>query len=102
VATDLARRLVTQYGMSDKLGPRTFGHKEEMVFLGREIHEERNYSEKISAMIDEEVGKFMGNAYKTAKKIITEKRNKLEQIAKRLMEAETIERDEFDLLMKAA
>lgn len=102
VATELARRLITQYGMSIKLGPRTFGQNEEMVFLGREIHENRNYSEKVAAMIDDEVTNFMNEAFETAKKIITEKRHKLEQIAKKLMEVETIEREDFDLLMKAA
>ena len=102
VATELARRLITQYGMSTKLGPRTFGKSEEMVFLGREIHENRNYSEKVAAMIDDEVTNFMNEAHETAKKILTEKRHKLEQIAKRLIEVETIEREDFDLLMKAA
>lgn len=102
VATDLARRLVTRYGMSEKLGPQTFGRKEELIFLGREIHEEKNYSEKMSAIIDEEVGQFIGNAYKTAKKIIMEKRKKLEKIAKKLIEVETLERDEFEMLMKMA
>lgn len=102
VATDLARRLITQYGMSENLGPRTFGRKEELVFLGREIHEEKNYSEKASAMIDEEVTNFMTNAYNTAKDIMAKKRPKLEEIAKRLMEAETIEREEFEAIMKSA
>lgn len=102
VATDLARRLITQYGMSENLGPRTFGRKEELVFLGREIHEEKNYSEKASAMIDEEVTNFMTNAYNTAKDIMAQKRPKLEEIAKRLMEAETIEREEFEAIMKSA
>lgn len=102
VATELARRLITQYGMSTKLGPRTFGQNEEMVFLGREIHENRNYSEKVAAMIDDEVTNFMNEAFETAKKILTEKRHKLEQIANKLVEVETIEREDFDLLMKSA
>jgi cell division protease FtsH len=102
VATDLARRLITQYGMSENLGPRTFGRKEELVFLGREIHEEKNYSEKAAAMIDEEVTNFMMTAHNTAKDIIAKKRAKLEEIAKRLMEAETIEKEEFEAIMKNA
>jgi cell division protease FtsH len=99
-ATELARRLVTKYGMSEKLGPRTFGGREELVFLGREIATEKDYSEEIAAQIDKEVAKFIDNAYHTAKKILTEKRKKLDQIAKQLIKKETIERKEFERLMK--
>jgi cell division protease FtsH len=99
-ATELARRLVTKYGMSEKLGPRTFGGREELVFLGREIATEKDYSEEIAAQIDKEVAKFINNAYHTAKKILTEKRKKLDQIAKQLIKKETIERKEFERLMK--
>jgi cell division protease FtsH len=99
-ATDLARKLITKYGMSDKLGPRTFGNKEELVFLGREIATEKNYSEEVAVQIDKEVTKFIDNAYHTAKKILTEKRKKLDQIAKQLIKKETIERKEFERLMK--
>ncbi len=99
-ATELARRLVTKYGMSEKLGPVTFGGKEELVFLGREIATAKDYSEEVAAQIDKEVAKFIDNAYRTAKKILTEKRKKLDQIAKTLIKKETIERKEFASLMK--
>lgn len=101
-ATELAKKLVTQYGMSEKLGPRTYGQKEELIFLGRELHENRNYSEKVAAIIDDEVTRFVQNAYKTAKKIVTEKRKKLEQISGKLLEVETLEREDFEKLMKMA
>jgi len=95
-ATELARKLVTKYGMSEKLGPVTFGGKEELVFLGREIATEKDYSEEVAA----QVAKFIDNAFHTAKKILTEKRKKLNQIAKQLIKKETIERKEFERLMK--
>jgi len=97
-ATDIARRLVTRFGMS-KLGPRTFGRKEELVFLGKEISEEKNYSESTANKIDQEVSQFIQNAYQTAEKIISEKKEILERIAKTLLEKETIEIDEFNLLI---
>ena len=99
-ATALARRLVTDYGMSDNLGPRTFGEKEEMIYLGREIHEQRDYSEKIAEAIDGEIAGFMSQGAAMAEKVINEHRNKLEVVAKRLLEKETIEKEEFDELMK--
>ncbi len=99
-ATELAHQLVTKFGMSEKLGPRTFGETEEMVFLGREIATEKNYSEEIAAKIDKEVSNFIDQAYQQAKKILTEKRKKLNQIAKELIKKETIERKEFEKLMK--
>lgn len=98
-ATALARRLVTDYGMSEKLGPRTFGEKEEMIFLGREIHEQRDYSEKIAEDIDNEVTGFINQGIVLAEKIIAEQREKLEKVAKRLLEKETIEKDEFEEMM---
>jgi len=98
-ATDTARKLVTRYGMS-ALGPRTFGHKEELVFLGKEMSEERNYSEATAKEIDSEVSRFIGDAYKTAERIITEKKETLERIAKTLLEKETLEQEEFNELLK--
>lgn len=98
-ATALARRLVTDYGMSDKLGPRTFGEKEEMIFLGREIHEQRDYSEKIAEAIDLEVTGFINQGIELAEKIIKERRTELEKVAKELLEKETIEKEEFEALM---
>ncbi len=97
-ATKLARKMVTDYGMSDKLGPRTFGHKEEMVFLGREISEQRDYSEKVAQDIDDEVHRIIQQAYDTAKKILTENKPKLAQIAERLIAQETIEGAELEAL----
>lgn len=100
-ASDLARKLVTKFGMSDKLGPITYGKIEEMVFLGREIATEKNYSEKIAGEIDREVKNFIDKAFNLAKKIIVSRKKILQAIAKRLIEKETIERDEFDALIKS-
>jgi cell division protease FtsH len=99
-ATATARELVTKYGMSEKLGPRTFGSREEMVFLGRDIHEQRDYSEKYAEMIDEEVTRMVNEAMETAKRVITEKRHKLDLIAKELLEKETIEKEAFEALFE--
>lgn len=99
-ASTLARELVTKYGMSDKLGPIAFGQQSDMVFLGREIHEQRNYSEQKAAEIDHEVALFIENALKTAKKVLEENKVKLDKIANRLIEVETIEKEEFEELMK--
>ncbi|XOB46804.1 MAG: ATP-dependent zinc metalloprotease FtsH [Candidatus Nealsonbacteria bacterium] len=98
-ASGLARRLVKKYGMS-KLGPVSFGEKEELIFLGREISEQRNYSEKVAALIDKEVEKFIKDAEKRAKKILLKKKKLLEKIAKTLIEKETIEKEEFEKLIK--
>lgn len=99
-ATELAKKLVTKYGMSEKLGPRTFGSREEMVFLGREIATEKGYSEETAAQIDKEISKLIDEAFHTAKKILTEKRKKLDQITKTLIKKESIERKEFEKLLK--
>jgi len=99
-ATGLARKMVTEYGMSAKLGPRTFGKREELVFLGREIHEQRNYSEKVAEEIDDEVKQIVHHAYETAKKILSENKARLKLVAERLMSKETIEEAEFDELIK--
>ncbi len=101
-ATDLARRLVTEFGMSEKFGPVALGEKEEMVFLGRDFGTEKSYSESVAELIDKEVKNFIFTAYKTAKKVISQRRKKLKQIAERLIEKETIERDEFEKIMSAA
>ncbi|MCW5852458.1 MAG: AAA family ATPase, partial [Anaerolineae bacterium] len=97
--TKIARSMVTQYGMSQKLGPITFGEKEEMVFLGREIGEQRNYSEAVAEEIDGEVKDIVTEAYETARRILTDHRDKLDAIAKRLMEVETLDFQEFITLM---
>jgi cell division protease FtsH len=99
-ATELAHKMVTQYGMSDKLGPRTFGKREEMVFLGREISEQRNYGEKIANMIDEEVHRIIDEAYATARRILNENKDKLKLIAEKLVAKETLEGKDLDKLFK--
>ncbi len=101
-SSELARNLVMHYGMSEKIGPITFGHSGEMVFLGRELGERIHYSEKIASEIDAEVSKFIQDAYKVTEKILTEKRHKLDQIAAKLIKNETIEKEEFEELMKKA
>lgn len=103
VATKLARKLVTAFGMSERLGPVTFGESHEMIFLGRDIGEQRNYSEKVAQKIDEEVSKFLADAHKKALSILKKYRGKLEEISARLIEKETIEQEEFaSLISKSA
>lgn len=94
-ATHMARAMVTRYGMST-LGPRTFGKKEELVFLGREINEERDYSDRTAEAIDAEVSRYISDAYKTAEKILTEKSDILKKIVEALMEKETLEKEAFN------
>jgi len=94
-ATKLARQMVTEFGMSEKLGPRTFGQRQELVFLGREISEQRDYSDKIAQEIDEEVHSIIQRAYTTATKALTANKERLNQLAHELMTRETL--DEPDL-----
>jgi len=98
-ATALARSLVTDYGMSDHLGPRTYGEKEELIFLGREIHEQRDYSEKIAEKIDEEISSFIKQGEAKAADIINKEKKQLEKIVAVLLEKETIEKDEFEAIV---
>jgi cell division protease FtsH len=91
--------MVTAYGMSKKLGPLTFGDRDELVFLGREIAEQRNYSDEVAEEIDQEVRRIVDQAYDRARAVLTTYREKLEGIAKRLIEIETIDRQEFEALM---
>jgi cell division protease FtsH len=100
-ATRIARQMVTQWGMSERLGPRTFGRKEEMIFLGREISEQRNYSEKVAEEIDEEVRRIIDKAYATAKQVLHDNRAKLDEIVARVLEDETIEGDDLNALLSA-
>lgn len=100
-ASDLARKLVTKFGMSEKLGPITYGKTEELVFLGREIATEKNYSEKIAGEIDKEVKAIIDKAFQAAKKIIISRSRVLKAIAQKLIEKETLEREEFDNLIKS-
>ncbi len=94
-ATHMARAMVTRYGMSP-LGPRTFGKKEELVFLGREINEEKDYSENTAQAIDGQVSRLIDEAAATAEKLLTEKKDVIEKIVAYLMENETLEKEEFD------
>jgi cell division protease FtsH len=96
--TKIARAMVTEYGMSDKLELRTFGHKEELVFLGKEISEQRNYSERVSLEIDREVRAVIQKAYDVTRNILTENKAKLMQIAQKLITEETIEGETLEKL----
>lgn len=99
-ATKMARDMVTRYGMSEKLGNRIFGKRDELVFLGKELGEhQKDYSEQIAAVIDSEVSRITSEAYKVAEKLITSNKKKMEAVAKVLLEKETIEADEFNKLM---
>lgn len=97
-ATSLAKQLVTKYGMSDILGPRTYNETEEMIFLGKEIHEQKDYSEKTAQIIDEEIHKIITDGQKKAKELLEKHRDKLEEITNVLLEKETIEKQEFEAL----
>ncbi|HEY8445806.1 MAG TPA: ATP-dependent zinc metalloprotease FtsH [Thermomicrobiales bacterium] len=97
-ATAIARRMVTEFGMSRTLGPLAFGKKDELVFLGREISEQRNYSEEVAYQIDQEIRELIETAHTRAKEVITQYFDKLEAIAKLLIEKETIEGDELEAL----
>ena len=94
--TKLARKMITRLGMSPNLGPMTYGKNDELVFLGKEFGEQRDYSEAIAEKIDQEVLDLVNEAYKRAKKILTKHRKKLDEVASRLLEVETISRKEFD------
>jgi cell division protease FtsH len=97
--TEITRSMVTRYGMSDKLGPMVFGQKEELVFLGKELGEQRDYSEAVAQEIDSEVRGLVTSAYDNAKQILTERRDKLNLIAHKLMEVETLDEKTFAALM---
>ncbi|NIL99432.1 MAG: ATP-dependent zinc metalloprotease FtsH [Acidobacteria bacterium] len=99
-ATDMARKMVTEWGMSEKLGPLTFGKQEEQIFLGREISQHRDYSESTAVLIDEEVKRIVMRGYETAKQILTDNREALHAIAEALLERETIEASDIELILK--
>jgi cell division protease FtsH len=99
-ASEIARRLVKVYGMSEKLGPIVFGKRERLIFLGKEVGEERNYSEKIAQEIDREVEKIIKTAKKKTERILRRKRKLLDKIAKTLIKKETLEREELEKLVK--
>jgi len=101
-ASGLARKLVKKYGMSKKLGPIVFGGEGEQIFLGKEIAEGRNYSEKIASLIDEEVKKIIKDAEKKATKVLRSKKKLLDKVSQALVEKETLERNEFEKLIGIA
>ena len=102
-ATNIARKMVKEYGMSDRLGPVALGHKEELIFLGREIGEQKNYSEKVAEAIDEEIRRLIDEAYATAVRIIEDKREILDNLAEALVRLETLEGDQLEVdLLRAA
>jgi cell division protease FtsH len=92
--------MITEFGMSNELGPITFGHKQEQVFLGRDYSKDRNYSEEIANAIDKEVRNLIGKAYRKAEDLLNTNMDKLNLIAEVLMKKETIEAAEFEALMK--
>jgi cell division protease FtsH len=96
--TRLARAMVTRLGMSDTLGPMVYGQKEELIFLGREISEQRDYSENVAQQIDAEVRKLVNEAHEKALELLHQYRDKLDAVANRLLEVETISRDEFEAI----
>lgn len=96
--TRMARSMVTRLGMSQQLGPMVYGQKEELIFLGREISEQRDYSEAVAEEIDEEVRTLVGDAHKRAHQLLIDYRDKLDEVARRLLEVETISREEFEAI----
>lgn len=99
-ATSLARQMICEYGMSPELGPMTFGHHQDQVFLGRDIGRDKDYSEEVAAKIDKEIRKFIDEAYQKTESLLNENMDKLHLIADALIERETLEGEEIDQLMK--
>ena len=96
--TQTARMMVTRLGMSSEMGPMTYGQKEEMIFLGREISEQRDYSELVAQRIDTEVRKIVDDSYKLTRKLLTKHRKQLDAVAQKLLEVETLTREEFEAI----
>lgn len=101
-ATNLARKMVTEYGMSDNLGPMTFGSPHDEVFIGRDLARSRNYSEEVAAQIDKEVRNIIEDAYHKAQALLKENMNKLKRVAEALLEKEKLEADEFEKVFNMA
>ena len=98
-ATDLVRKMITQWGMSEKLGPITFGRRQEQVFLGRDIAQDRNYSEEVAFTIDQEVRRIIEDGYKQTEEMLQQNLEKLTLMANALLERETLEAEELEQLM---
>ena len=98
-ATDISRSMVTKYGMSEKLGPLTFGKKSEQVFLGRDLHEDRNYSEEVANQIDQEVRRLVERAHDRARDLLTRNREVLESIVAELLEKEVVDGDDLSRII---
>ena len=99
-ATQLARQMICEYGMSENIGPVTFGHRQDQVFLGRDIARDKDYSEEVAAEIDKEVRAFIEDAYAATEKLLSENLDKLHVIAKALIEIETLDEEEINQLLK--
>jgi cell division protease FtsH len=98
-STKLIRKMIMEFGMSEELGPLTFGNKQDLVFLGRDIARDRNYSEEVAAEIDKEVHDIVTSCYKKAVGLLTENRAKMEKIAAALLARETLEANDIDALL---
>jgi cell division protease FtsH len=98
-ATQMSRRMVTQWGMSDKLGNVAMGHREELVFLGRDLGEQRNYSEEVAAIIDEEIRSIVDHGYQTAKAILTQQRHQMDIVVEQLKVVETLDGSQLDEIL---
>jgi len=100
VATEMARKMVCEWGMGENMGPLTFGKKEEQIFLGKELAQHKDYSEATAILIDQEVKRIVQNSYERAKQIILENKDPLQRIAEALLEREVLEAEEVDRLMR--
>ena len=100
--TETAKQMVMRFGMSEKLGPRTFGHDQSMPFLGREFSSEPDYSDEIAREIDDEIRRIVEEAHQTARSVLTDRRVDLDKLSKLLLEHETLEREQFEALLAGA
>jgi len=98
-ATQMATSMIMRFGMSDKLGPRAYGENEELIFLAEEIHQKKNYSEKVAEEIDGEINKLLNDAEELSTKIVKEHKKEMDELVKHLLEKETVEQDEFKKIM---
>lgn len=101
-ATQVAKDLITKYGMSEKMGPRTYGEREEMVFLGRDLHEQRDYSDKTAQEIDDEIKRMVTEALTTATRVVSEQKENMKKVVDVLLDREIIEKEEFETIVGKA